>query len=199
LYDPTSGTITIDDQNIESVDLTSLRENIGVVPQDTILFNGSIYNNIRYGNPEATELDVIEAAKMAELHSIIDRFPQRYETVVGERGVMMSGGEKQRVQISRLFVKVDTINKNAPIALFDEPTSALDTDTEIHLMNTIRKWVKSDKHKTAVFIAHRLSTIRDCDIIFILKDGKLYEQGTHDELVEMRGLYYNMLIAQSGS
>ena len=106
LYDPSRGTIKIDGQDIQTVDLTSLREVIGVVPQDTILFNGSIYNNIRYGNPQATEADVIEAARKAELHKIIHKFPQQYETVVGERGVMMSGGEKQRVQISRLFVKV---------------------------------------------------------------------------------------------
>ena len=107
LYDPNSGTISIDGQNIQNVDLTSLREHIGVVPQDTILFNGSIYNNIRYGNFAAQEHDVIDAAKKAELHYIIvDRFPQKYETIVGERGVMMSGGEKQRIQISRLFVKV---------------------------------------------------------------------------------------------
>ena len=179
--------------------MTSLRENIGVVPQDTILFNGSIYNNIRYGNPSAQEADVIDAALKAELHDIVvERFPQKYETVVGERGVMMSGGEKQRIQISRLFVKVIGINKNAPIALFDEPTSALDTNTEHQLMNTVKDWIHTgDKHKTAVFIAHRLSTIRDCDIIFIIKDGKLCEQGTHDELMEKQGVYYHMLVSQA--
>ncbi|KAK9768517.1 Iron-sulfur clusters transporter atm1, mitochondrial, variant 2 [Basidiobolus ranarum] len=153
-YDPQSGDIYIDGQNIKDVSLDSLRAHIGVVPQDTALFNDTIFHNIAYGNINAPREQVYEAAKRAQIHDVIMRFPNQYETKVGERGLMLSGGEKQRVALSR------TILKNPPILMFDEATSALDTHTEQSILESVRSLLRKDNH-TSLFIAHRLRTISD--------------------------------------
>ncbi|KAJ3312635.1 Iron-sulfur clusters transporter atm1, mitochondrial [Boothiomyces sp. JEL0838] len=190
-FDPDSGAITVDGQDINQVNLFSLREHISILPQDTTLFNKTIYENILYGKTEASEEQVFEAARKAQLHEIIlNNFPEKYETHVGERGLMISGGEKQRVQLARIFIK------NAPIALFDEPTSALDQNTETKIMSTIKNWLSQGNRKTAVFIAHRLSTVSDCDLIYVIDKGQIIEQGTHQELLAKGGLYYEMWVAQ---
>ena len=193
-FDPTSGSIAIDGQDVSSVQLASLRSCIAVVPQDTILFNQSIYYNIAYGRPEALKHHVHEAAKKALIHdTITTKFPEGYETRVGERGLMVSGGEKQRVQLARVFLK------DAPIILFDEATSALDQATETSIMNTTRRFLansNTDGKRTAVFIAHRLRTVADCDVIFVLDGGRLVEQGSHDALLRKNGLYAKMWFEQ---
>ncbi|KAJ3272858.1 Iron-sulfur clusters transporter atm1, mitochondrial [Terramyces sp. JEL0728] len=190
-FDPNQGTITLDGQDIGQVNVHSLRDNISILPQDTTLFNKTIYENILYGKPDATEDQVYEAARKAQLHDIIlNNFPEKYETHVGERGLMISGGEKQRVQLARIFIK------DAPVGLFDEPTSALDQNTETKIMGTIKNWLSHQTKKTAVFIAHRLSTISDCDLIYVLDNGQIIEKGTHQELFAKGGLYYEMWVAQ---
>ncbi|KAI8823564.1 putative ABC transporter [Fimicolochytrium jonesii] len=204
-FDPQEGSIVIDGQNIRDVTIESLRQSMGVVPQDTILFNQTIYYNILYGRPDATREEVEEAARKARIHDVIvNNFPNGYETVVGERGLMISGGEKQRVQLARTFLK------NPAIMLFDEATSALDQTTETAIMATIRDFL-NDPHRavsndadvnwprtrTAVFIAHRLRTIMDCDHIVVMKEGKAIEVGTHEELLAIPdGVYAGMWRAQ---
>ncbi|TPX63040.1 hypothetical protein SpCBS45565_g06910 [Spizellomyces sp. 'palustris'] len=199
-FDPQRGSITIDGEDIRGVSLESLRQSMGVVPQDTILFNQTIYYNILYGRPDATREEVEEAARKARIHDvIINNFPEGYETKVGERGLMISGGEKQRVQLARTFLK------NPPIMLFDEATSALDQSTETAIMTTIREFLH-DPHpatqaaglgsRTAIFIAHRLRTIMDCDLIVVMKEGHVAESGTHDELLLKGGVYASMWKAQ---
>ncbi|KAJ3369923.1 Iron-sulfur clusters transporter atm1, mitochondrial [Kappamyces sp. JEL0680] len=186
-FDPDSGRITIDGQDISNVNVVSLRTALGVVPQDTILFNQTIADNIAYGKPEASFEEIKLAAFKAHLNDTIANFPHGYDTHVGERGLMISGGEKQRVQLSRIFLK------DAPIALFDEPTSALDQQTESRIMKTIFDWLRQNgDQKTAVFIAHRLSTIADCDLIYVLKEGRVIESGNHQELIEQGGTYAEM-------
>lgn len=181
-YDAESGRILIDDQDIRDVKLDSLRKSIGVVPQDTPLFNDTVEHNIRYGRIDASHDDIIIAAKRARVHDIIMRFPHGYQTMVGERGLMISGGEKQRLAMSRLLLK------DPPLLFFDEATSALDTHTEQALMGNINGILK-EKHRTSVFIAHRLRTIYDADLIIVLKEGKVAETGTHRELIDTGGLY----------
>ncbi|KNC99149.1 uncharacterized protein SPPG_05407 [Spizellomyces punctatus DAOM BR117] len=199
-FDPQRGTITIDGDDIRGVSLESLRQSMGVVPQDTILFNQTIYYNILYGRPDASREEVEEAARKARIHDVIvNNFPEGYETKVGERGLMISGGEKQRVQLARTFLK------NPPIMLFDEATSALDQSTETAIMTTIREFLH-DPHpatqaaglgsRTAIFIAHRLRTIMDCDLIVVMKEGHVAESGTHDELLLKGGVYASMWKAQ---
>ncbi|KAF8630702.1 hypothetical protein AX15_002756 [Amanita polypyramis BW_CC] len=184
-YEPSSGTITSDGQNISDVQLASLRKAIGVVPQDTPLFHADVMHNIRYGRLDATEEDVIEAAKKANVHETISRLPEGYKTQVGERGLMISGGEKQRLAIARVLLK------DPPILFFDEATSALDAQTESELMRNVNT-ILLDKARTSIFIAHRLRTVVEADLIIVLKDGQVAEQGTHDELLHLGGLYYNM-------
>lgn len=188
-YDVQGGRIFIDDQNIQEVQLDSLRRSIGVVPQDTPLFNATIEHNIRYGRIDASKEDVIKAAQRARIHDHIVRLPEGYETKVGERGMMISGGEKQRLAVSRLLLK------DPPLLFFDEATSALDTYTEQTVMQNINSILR-DKQRTSVFVAHRLRTIFDSDIIFVLKDGIMAEQGTHQELLDRKGLYYELWAAQ---
>ncbi|ORX87087.1 iron-sulfur clusters transporter atm1 [Basidiobolus meristosporus CBS 931.73] len=191
-YDPQSGNIYIDGQNIRDVSLDSLRKHIGVVPQDTALFNDSIYYNILYGNTNASKEQVYEAAKKAQIHDVIMRFPNQYDTKVGERGLMLSGGEKQRVALSR------TILKSPPILMFDEATSALDTHTEQSILESVRSILRSENH-TSLFIAHRLRTINDADTIIVLKDGTVAEQGSHYDLIRNNtgsGLYQAMWNSQ---
>ncbi|KAK3674514.1 Iron-sulfur clusters transporter atm1, mitochondrial [Recurvomyces mirabilis] len=182
-YDVQEGRITIDGQDIRDVSLESLRKSIGVVPQDTPLFNDTIGHNMRYGRITASEDEVVAAAKKARVHEIVEKLPQGYETQVGERGMMISGGEKQRLAISRLLLK------DPPLLFFDEATSALDTHTEQALLANINEILK-EKKRTSVFVAHRLRTIYDSDIIIVLKDGGVVEQGRHEELIEREGGVY---------
>ncbi|KAI9296724.1 P-loop containing nucleoside triphosphate hydrolase protein [Neoconidiobolus thromboides FSU 785] len=187
-YEPTNGTIKLDGQDITQVKLDSLRSQIGVMPQDTPLFNNTIYYNIAYGNPKATKEQVIEAAKKAQIHKTIMRLPKGYDTMVGERGLMLSGGEKQRIALSR------TILKDSQIVFFDEATSALDTTTENALLDSIKSFLGKDR--TSIFIAHRLKTISDADIIFVLNHGKVVEQGSHHELLNSDSIYRSMWFQQ---
>ncbi len=181
-YDVQGGRITIDGQDIRDVSLDSLRKSIGVVPQDTPLFNDTILHNIRYGDIEASPAAVVAAAKRARIQDIIETLPDGYNTMVGERGMMISGGEKQRLAVSRLILK------DPPLLFFDEATSALDTHTEQTLLQNINGIIK-EKARTSVFVAHRLRTIYDSDVIIVLRDGSVVEQGTHDVLVERDGVY----------
>jgi len=188
-YDVQSGRITVDGQDIRGVTLQSLRKSIGVVPQDTPLFNDSIEHNIRYGDVNASHEEVVAAAKRAKVHEIVERLPEGYATQVGERGMMISGGEKQRLAVSRLILK------DPPVLFFDEATSALDTHTEQMLLGNINGILR-ERQRTSVFVAHRLRTIYDSDVITVLKEGRVAEQGTHDGLVEKGGIYAELWSAQ---
>jgi ATP-binding cassette, subfamily B (MDR/TAP), member 7 len=188
-YDVQGGRITLDGQDIRDVTLESLRKSIGVVPQDTPLFNDTIEHNIRYGNMSAAPDQVIAAAKRAHVHDIVEKLPDGYKTQVGERGMMISGGEKQRLAVSRLILK------DPPLLFFDEATSALDTHTEQALLGNINSILK-EKQRTSVFVAHRLRTIYDSDVIIVLKDGVVAEQGTHEQLVDRAGIYSELWSAQ---
>jgi ATP-binding cassette subfamily B (MDR/TAP) protein 7 len=181
-YDPSAGRILIDGQDIKEVTLESLRKAIGVVPQDTPLFNESIEHNIKYGDMSASSERVLEAAQKAHIHETVSRLPDGYNTMVGERGMMISGGEKQRLAVSRLILK------DPPLLFFDEATSALDTHTEQALMQNINSILK-EKARTSVFVAHRLRTIYDSDMIIVLKEGSNVESGTHQKLVDSGGVY----------
>ena len=187
-YDPWSGRILIDGQDIAKVTQTSLRAALGIVPQDSVLFNESIGYNIAYGRDGAGEAVVEAAARAAALMPLIDRLPKRFDTEVGERGLKLSGGEKQRVAIARTLVK------NPPILLLDEATSALDTRTEQDILTTLHDVASG---RTSLSIAHRLSTIADADNILVLNDGRLAEQGTHAELLQRDGLYAEMWSRQA--
>ncbi|KAJ1849300.1 Iron-sulfur clusters transporter atm1, mitochondrial [Coemansia sp. RSA 2708] len=184
-YDPASGSIEIDGQQLDQLQLASLRQAIGVVPQDMPLFNASIYHNIMYGRTTATSDEVYQAARQAHIHTTIEGWPQGYNTQVGERGLMISGGEKQRIALARALLK------QPPILFFDEGTSALDVSTERSILNNIREVLDQQKC-TAIFIAHRLRTIMDADVIFVLKDGQVVEQGTHVQLLKANGVYRDM-------
>jgi ABC-type transport system involved in Fe-S cluster assembly fused permease/ATPase subunit len=183
LYDVSSGTITIDGQNIRDVTQASLRASIGMVPQDTVLFNDTIRYNIRYGRWDATDEEVEEAAKMAQIDAFIRISPKGYETEVGERGLKLSGGEKQRVAIAR------TVLKAPPILLLDEATSALDSHTEQEIQDALEK---VSRNRTSLVIAHRLSTIVGADEIIVLDQGRIAERGTHSQLLAAGGLYASM-------
>ena len=182
-YDVTSGKIQIDDQDIRKVTQKSLREMIGIVPQDTVLFNESIYYNLAYAKEGATRDEVVRAAKMAHIHDFIESLPEKYDTVVGERGLKLSGGEKQRVAIAR------TILKDPKILIFDEATSALDSKSEQAILADLK--TTAINHTTLV-IAHRLSTIVDADEILVMDHGKIVEQGAHRVLLEKQGVYSHM-------
>ncbi|KAI8822059.1 P-loop containing nucleoside triphosphate hydrolase protein [Fimicolochytrium jonesii] len=188
-YDIQSGSITFDGQDIRTVKQASLRSHIGVVPQDTVLFNDTVKYNIRYGNVNATDEEIVAAAKAAQIHDRILSFPDGYETRVGERGLRLSGGEKQRIAIAR------TILKNPTIILLDEATSALDNTTERLVQDRL---LALGKGRTTLVIAHRLSTIVDADVILVLKDGMVAEKGTHNELMNKEGTYYTMWMRQLG-
>lgn len=182
-YDVETGSITIDQQNIKTVTQESLRRAIGVVPQDTVLFNNTIKYNIQYGRLSATDAEVIQAARGADIHDRILTFRDGYDTQVGERGLRLSGGEKQRVAIAR------TLLKAPQIVVLDEATSALDTKTERNIQNSLDQMCKN---RTTIVIAHRLSTIIHADEILVLKDGEIVERGTHEQLVGQEGTYAEM-------
>lgn len=188
-YDVQAGRILIDDQDIRDLNLDSLRRAIGVVPQDTPLFNATVEHNIRYGRIDATREQVVAAAQRARIHDTIEAFPRGYATEVGERGLMISGGEKQRLAVSRLLLK------DPPLLFFDEATSALDTHTEQALMMNINGILR-EKGRTSVFVAHRLRTIFDSDLIIVLKDGRVAEMGSHRDLVDRAGVYAELWSAQ---
>ena len=160
--------------------LDSLRENIGIVAQDVFLFTGTIYENIAYGKPSASEDEVRNAAKQARIHDFIMSLPEGYNTYTGERGVKLSGGQKQRISIARAFLK------NPPILIFDEATSALDNATELAIQQSLELLCKG---RTTLIVAHRLSTVKNADEIVVIDDGKIKEKGTHDELMKKNGMY----------
>ncbi|KAI5793884.1 transporter ATM1, mitochondrial precursor [Peziza echinospora] len=189
-YDVQGGRILIDGQDIREVTLESLRKSIGVVPQDTPLFNNTIEHNIRYGRIDATDEELLAVAKRAHIHETISKFPDGYQTMVGERGMMISGGEKQRLAVSRLLLK------DPPLLFFDEATSALDTHTEQSLLQNISSILK-EKERTSIFVAHRLRSIYDSDQIIVLKDGEVAETpATHSELIDGGGEYAKLWAAQ---
>lgn len=187
-FDTHSGNIKIDGQDIREVTLESLRKSIGVVPQDTVLFNDTIFHNIRYGRLSASEEEVYNAARQAAIHDTIIKFPQKYATVVGERGLKLSGGEKQRVALARAFLKAPAI------LLCDEATSALDSTTESEILSALKSLAIN---RTAVFIAHRLTTAMQCDEIIVLENGKVVEQGPHEFLLSRPGRYAQLWSQQN--
>ncbi len=182
-YDVGSGSIKINGIDTRDLSQASLRRHIGIVPQDTVLFNDSILYNIAYGNPGASQDDIIGAARAASIHDFVMSLPDGYETQVGERGLKLSGGEKQRVAIAR------TLLKNPPILIFDEATSALDTRTERTIQKELDQIAKS---RTTLIIAHRLSTIANADEIIVLDHGRVIERGSHDGLLQKSGRYAQM-------
>ncbi len=182
-YDCDSGRITIDGENIRHVTQHSLRKNIGIVPQDTVLFNDTLFANVHYGEPKADEAKVNNAFEMAHLADFVSRLPDGMETIVGERGLKLSGGEKQRVAIAR------TILKNPRILVFDEATSSLDSQSEQAILTAIKEVAA---HRTSLVIAHRLSTIVDADNIIVMQQGEIVEQGTHQNLLAKKGHYFTM-------
>jgi ATP-binding cassette subfamily B protein len=186
-YDVTGGRITIDGQDLRDVTQASLRSHIGIVPQDTVLFNDSIGYNIGYGREGADQRDIEDAARGAQIHHFIAAQPRQYETQVGERGLKLSGGEKQRVAIARTLVK------NPPILILDEATSALDSRTEAEILDTLDAVAKA---RTTIVIAHRLSTVVDADEIVVLDAGRIAERGTHADLLASNGLYAEMWARQ---
>ena len=185
-YDVEEGAIYIDDVNVEDVTRESLRKNIGIVQQDVYLFNASIRDNILYGRPDATDEEVIEAAKRANIHEYVMTLQDGYDTIIGERGVKLSGGQKQRLSIARVFLK------NPPILILDEATSALDNTTEILIQQSLDELCKG---RTTIVVAHRLSTVKNADEIAVISDGEITERGRHEELIKNNGLYatlYNL-------
>ena len=186
-YETTSGEILLDGVNIKDVRLKSLRRNIGLVQQDVFLFTGTIRENIQYGNPSATEEDIIQAAKNASIHDFINSLPRGYDTYVGEKGVMLSGGQKQRISIARLFLK------NPPVLILDEATSALDNETEQMIQKSLERL---SINRTTLVIAHRLSTIKNADEILVMTGNGIEEKGSHEELLGRGGIYADLYRSQ---
>lgn len=186
-YDIQSGCITLDGRDIRQYTLASLRRSIGIVQQDVFLFSDSIRENIAYGRPDATEQEIIEAAKLADAHEFIMKLPDGYDSAIGERGVKLSGGQKQRLAIARVFLK------NPPVLILDEATSALDNETERKIQQALQDL---SHNRTTLVIAHRLATIRHADSIVVLTKEGICEQGTHGELMERKGLYYELYMSQ---
>jgi ABC-type multidrug transport system fused ATPase/permease subunit len=187
-FDVNGGKITVGGENVKEVRQESLRAQIAVIPQDTALFNRTIMENIRYGNVNATDEEVIAAAKQAYADEFIRELPNGYDSKVGERGVMLSGGERQRVAIARAILK------NAPILILDEATSALDSDSEMFIQKSLKKLMKG---KTVIAIAHRLSTLKEMDRLVVMDKGKIIEEGSHEQLLKRKGAYYKFYQIQS--
>lgn len=187
-YDPIEGRVLIDGKDVKDVTLESLRHNISPVLQDTFLFNGTISENIGYAKPDATQAEIEAAAKAANIHEDIMSMPEQYETKVGERGLRLSGGQKQRVAIARAILR------QSPIIVLDEATASVDVQTEKQIQKAIKNLAGK---QTIIAIAHRLSTIREADIILVFHEGRIIERGTHEELLESKGMYYKMHQAQS--
>jgi subfamily B ATP-binding cassette protein MsbA len=188
-YDPTSGMIRIDGTDVRKFQQRSLRQQMSFVLQETVLFHGPIWQNIAYGKPEASRSEILRAAELANASEFIERMPEGYDTIVGERGMTLSGGQRQRIAIARAIIR------NSPILILDEPTSGLDASSEKLVIEALERLMKG---KTVITIAHRLSTIRSADVIFVIKDGRLSERGTHDELLRHGGLYAELERLQSG-
>jgi subfamily B ATP-binding cassette protein MsbA len=186
-YDVLGGSVEVDGVDVRDYKLKELRDQIGYVLQDTVLFHGTIYENIVFGNPNATKEDVIAAAKMANADEFISRMPMGYETQVGQRGATLSGGQRQRIGIARVIVR------NSPILLLDEPTAALDSESERLVIDALEKLMKG---KTVIAIAHRLTTIRDADQILVVSGGVVAENGTHAELLQKNGIYAELYRTQ---
>ena len=182
-YDVTQGCILIDGRDIRDITVESLRAQIGIVTQQTILFNDTVRNNIAYGDIDRTENEIIAAAKAANAHDFISHLPKVYDTFIGEQGTKISGGERQRISIARALLK------NAPILILDEATSSLDTEAEIEVQSALDNLMAG---RTTLMIAHRLSTIRNADRIVVLVNGKIVEEGNHEDLLEGKGKYYKL-------
>lgn len=187
LYDVTEGRITIDGNEISTLNLNDLRNNIGIVPQDAFLFSDTIKNNIKFGNQNATDEQVIEAAKNAVVHDNIAAFNKQYDTILGERGITLSGGQKQRVSIARAIIK------NPAILLFDDCLSAVDTETEETILNNLFEICKD---KTTIIVSHRVSSAKNADNIIILEDGRIIQQGSHNQLINQEGYYASLYLKQ---
>jgi ATP-binding cassette subfamily B protein len=189
-YDPVSGSVKIDGVDIRRVQQRSLREHISVVLQETVLFQGTVWQNIAYGKPKATRSEIMKAAELANASEFIEKMPQGYNTMVGERGVSLSGGQRQRIAIARAVIR------NTPILILDEPSSGLDAESEKLVFDALDRLMKG---KTSIVIAHRLSTIRSADVIYVVKDGRVVESGKHDQLASSGGLYAELYEIQFGA
>ena len=182
-YEPQEGSVFIDGYNIMDLTQSALRKNIGIVRQNAFIFDATLAENILFGNPEASREEIVNAAKNAKILDFIESLPNGFETLAGEHGVKLSGGQKQRISIARVFLK------NPPILIFDEATSALDTESEVYIQDAMNKL---SKDRTSIIIAHRLSTIKNADNIFVMKDGEIVEQGSHEQLIQKQGYYYQL-------
>ena len=189
-YDPVKGAIKIDEVAINLATVKSVRSLMGIVTQQSILFNDTIHNNIAFGAENVSEAEVIEAAKIANAHDFITQFPEGYQSNIGDGGGKLSGGQKQRISIARAILK------NPPILILDEATSALDTESEQLVQTALNNLMKN---RTSLVIAHRLSTIQSADKILVMDQGQIAEQGTHTELLALQGIYYNLCQLQSFS
>ncbi|MCK4972523.1 MAG: ATP-binding cassette domain-containing protein, partial [Candidatus Heimdallarchaeota archaeon] len=183
LYDVESGSILLDNQDIRNLSFDTIRNNIGVIEQDVILFSGTVKQNIAYGKPDSTEEDIIQAAKLAQAHEFIEGFDKKYKTVVGERGMTLSGGQKQRLAIARMILS------DPQILVFDDATSSVDSETEDLIQKAINQVLQN---RTSFIITHRLSTIRLSDLIIVMKQGKIVAMGKHDELLKTSVDYWRV-------
>ena len=190
LYDVESGKIIFDEENIQDLNIHSLRKNIGLVSQDIFLFEGTVFENIAYGNLDATENEIWNAAKLSESDEFINLLPNKKDTIVGERGQKLSGGQRQRISIARAILK------NPEILILDEATSAVDNETEAAIQRSLDTLKEG---RTVIAIAHRLSTIRNADVIYVLEKGEIVESGSHDELVKLKKVYANLWDVQTGN